>query len=137
MEINYFILLTILILHWVADFVFQTHDDAVNKSTSMPHLLSHTISYSVSWIFPMAAVYFITTPANIIDSLSMGYGFFLVTFIFHTFTDYYTSRLNSRLWKEERTHDFFVSVGFDQLLHYFQLLFTYELIKALYEFLGN
>lgn len=42
--------------------------------------------------------------------------------------DYFTSRLNSKLWAQGRTHDFFVAVGFDQVLHYIQLILTYVLI---------
>lgn len=29
----------------------------------------------------------------------------------------------------EKTHYFFVSIGFDQILHYVQLLLTYQLLK--------
>lgn len=62
------------------------------------------------------------------DVFSSAY-FWLITFIAHTITDYFTSRLNSKLWSEGKVHNFFVSVGFDQVLHYVQLFTTYYLLK--------
>ena len=78
-----------------------------------------------------------------------------ITFICHTITDYFTSRLNSKLWAKatywgsdemkrlypidcpenkhgKYVHNFFVSIGFDQVLHYIQLFLTYSLLKNLY-----
>ena len=52
-----------------------------------------------------------------------------ITFVCHTITDYFTSRLNSKLWAKGDVHNFFVSVGFDQVLHYVQLFLTYQLLK--------
>jgi hypothetical protein len=59
-------------------------------------------------------------------STALQFGF--ITFIFHTITDYFTSRLNSKLWKKGDVHNFFVSIGFDQVLHYVQLFLTYKLL---------
>ncbi len=75
--------------------------------------------------------------------------FMVITFIAHTVIDYFTSRLNSKLWARaeywrKRTetdspgypelqgrfvHRFFVSIGFDQLLHFIQLLLTYWILR--------
>ncbi len=52
--------------------------------------------------------------------------FCMITLITHTITDYFTSRLNSKLWAGGKVHYFFVSVGFDQVLHYGQLFLTYH-----------
>jgi len=51
--------------------------------------------------------------------------FCLITFITHTITDYFTSRLNSKLWEQGKVHNFFVALSFDQILHYVQLFLTY------------
>jgi hypothetical protein len=53
----------------------------------------------------------------------------IITFIAHTITDYFTSRLNAKLWAKGNVHNFFVSIGFDQYLHYLQLFITYSLLK--------
>ena len=56
--------------------------------------------------------------------------FVLITFICHTITDYFTSRLNSKLWQKGEVHYFFVAIGGDQILHYIQLFLTYQLLKS-------
>jgi len=48
-----------------------------------------------------------------------------ITFICHTATDYFTSRVNAKLWEKGQVHNFFVSIGFDQYLHYIQLFVTF------------
>jgi hypothetical protein len=108
------IVFTILVIHWFADFVLQTDKQAKGKSKNWKDLLSHTATYSLFWIIPAI--------------LMLGYNgaiFVIITLIAHTITDYFTSRLNSKLWAEGKVHYFFVSIGFDQLLHYTQLLLTY------------
>jgi hypothetical protein len=63
-------------------------------------------------------------------SFHFSFYFWLITFVCHTITDYFTSRLNSRLWAKGDVHNFFVSIGFDQVLHYVQLFTTYYLLKS-------
>lgn len=118
--INIYVIFGILIIHWLADFVIQTDWQAKNKSSNNKALLTHTFVYSLCWVL-FALILFGYNP-----SFSC---FIIITFIAHTITDYFTSRLNSKLWKEGKVHNFFVSVGFDQLLHYVQLFLTYQLLK--------
>lgn len=59
------------------------------------------------------------------DALFVFWG---ITFITHTFIDYFTSRLNAKLWEKKQVHNFFASVGFDQLLHFVQLILTYKFL---------
>lgn len=113
-------LFTILILHWIADFILQTDKQAKGKSHDNKQLLSHTITYSVV----MASSVLFLFDVNLWQFLGFG----IITFIAHTITDYYTSRLNSKLWAKGDTHNFFVSVGFDQVLHYVQLFLTYYIL---------
>lgn len=113
---NPYLVLSVLLMHWFADFVLQTDWQANNKSKAWIPLLSHTGIYSLFWI-PFCFFYF---GPNLISTLS----FVFITFIAHTATDYFTSRLNAKLWRENKVHYFFVSIGFDQLLHYAQLFLT-------------
>jgi len=143
------ILITILLIpfiHWIADFVCQTDYQAINKSKEWNSLLNHTIIYSLIW----AGVIILT---NAISVLVTDEGYFytkmcwfpVITFACHTATDYYTSRVNSSLIPKrilhpidkeyskqedmlDSFHGFFVSVGFDQFLHYSQLFITYYLL---------
>lgn len=117
MEIE--IILGILLVHWIADFVLQTDEQAKGKSKEWLPLLMHTITYSLVWI---GFIFAITL------DIKITLIFTTVTFITHTVTDYFTSRLNSILWAEGKVHKFFVSIGFDQWLHYLQLFLTYNIL---------
>lgn len=120
---------TIIFVHWVADFVFQTHWQAINKSKNNLALTMHVSTYAVSWLLPMSVLFYVG-PYDAIGCLFAGLFFAMLTFMFHWVTDYFTSRLNSKLWAKGDTHNFFVSVGFDQVLHYIQLFLTYYYIKT-------
>lgn len=119
-------ILGILFIHWVADFVLQTDKQAKGKSKEWYPLLEHTFSYGLVWTI-IGAIYTIIfnfTEQGIIDLIL----FVVITILLHTITDYFTSRLNSKLWSKGKVHNFFVSVGFDQVLHYVQLFLTYYLL---------
>lgn len=125
MNMDIKIILAILFIHWVADFVMQSDWQAQNKSKLWSALLTHTLIYSNVWIYVVTIMLCLTTSFSPSDCFINGLIFALITFAAHTITDYFTSRLNRKLWEEKKVHWFFVSVGFDQVLHYFQLILTY------------
>ena len=114
---------SIILIHWFADFVLQTDKQAKGKSKNWIDLLNHTFTYSTLWL-GIGMFYSVFT-----DMTWNWLWFGLITFVAHTITDYFTSRLNSKLWAKGDVHNFFVSVGFDQVLHYIQLFTTYYLLK--------
>jgi len=124
----------ILFIHWIADFILQTHWQASNKSKRWDALLMHTGSYSIASMILIMCFYFIPVlkefdPVNsIIVLFLLGFLYGLSAFIFHTITDYFTSRWTSKLYAKGDFHNFFVVIGFDQLLHYLQLFITYYFI---------
>lgn len=120
---NLYEIFSILVLHWISDFVLQTDEDAKGKSKSFKRLISHTASYSIFWVTPTILYAYILDTGWVLL-------FPLITFVCHTATDYYTSKVNSQLWEENKVHSFFVSIGFDQLLHYFQLFTTFYFLKT-------
>jgi len=115
---NLVTILTIIVIHWFADFVCQTDEDAKGKSKNWSNLLSHTSSYSFVWL--CISIFMVGFTGN--NYLLL---FAPITFIVHTITDYYTSRINSQLHADGKIHEFFVAIGFDQVLHYIQLFITY------------
>ena len=128
--LNFSEIFTIILVHWVADFVFQTHWQATNKSKNNRALTYHVGTYSLSWILPMGLLFYVG-PFSLIGGVFFGLAFSCITFICHWITDYFTSRLNSKLWAKGDVHNFFVSVGADQCLHYFQLFLTYYFLKKM------
>lgn len=122
-NLNLLEIFSIIIIHFIGDFVLQTDKQAKGKSKNWNDLLNHTAVYSLIWFIPIFIMiyYYHYNPLLWI--------FPFITFIAHTITDYLTSRLNSKLWTKGDVHNFFVSVGFDQVLHYVQLFTTYYLLK--------
>lgn len=118
---------SIIVIHWIADFVLQTNEQAQGKSKNWKDLLGHTLTYSFMWlcILPIYVLFIVGIENYVPWS---GLIFVAITFVCHTVTDYFTSRLNSRLWEKGDVHNFFVSIGFDQVLHYVQLFLAYELL---------
>lgn len=120
MEINIWMVLTILALHWIADFVLQNDWMAQNKWKDKEALLTHVLVYTL--VFFIFSVVMWLSHSNIVWLL-----FAVCVGVLHFFTDKYTSRITHRLWEEKKVHNFFVVVGFDQLLHFTQLLLLFKL----------
>jgi len=127
------VVLAILFIHWFADFVLQTDWEAKNKSKSNSALFQHVFKYSLVWV----ACIILVAVAGIVSGFSqedIGWSEFMwlfptITLVCHFATDYVTSRINSKLYAKGKIHEFFVSVGFDQFLHFAQLLLTYQLLS--------
>jgi hypothetical protein len=96
--------------HWVADFVCQSHWMASNKSKDNAALSAHVLIYSAIMLMFAAAIFW-GQPFWLILS------FVAINGLCHVATDYFTSRWSSRLWAQQRWHDFFVVIGLDQLIH--------------------
>ena len=140
---------SILLIHWFADFVLQTDKQAKGKSKNWSDLIAHTKMYSFVWLIVGSMYLYISyqtfSPPREL-CINVVY-FTLITFVTHTITDYFTSRLNSKLIpkteilasypeyfkykKDSSWYLFFVSIGFDQILHYIQLFLTYYLLKTI------
>lgn len=122
-----YIVLVVLSLHYIADFICQSHEEAVNKSSSIAHLVDHVYKYTMI-VFAGLQVFIILPLINfgatnyhpdvvgwwgvVLNLLVMFY-----IFITHLATDYITSRINAKLWKRGKMHEFFNCVGLDQLIH--------------------
>lgn len=117
-------LITVLYLlfsHWVADFLFQTTEMGTGKSKSLKILLKHTGIYALTMLLMSSFLLELTVS----DILIFG----LVTFVFHTVQDWATSRLTSTQFAKNRYNGWdgaFTIIGFDQFLHYLQILITYQ-----------
>lgn len=107
---------TYLLFHWYADFVCQTDKQAKNKSSNNWQLLAHTSIYGLIMTLVTYFLYLIG-----LFGVQYWYApliFGGIQFITHTIIDYITSRINKYLWNNNLIHEFFVSIEFDQFLHY-------------------
>ncbi len=117
-----YILLIVIFIHWIADFILQSDWQAKNKSTNNMALTSHVLNYTLVWVFALI-LYIIYYGFEIQFSYWLLL-FPVITFVCHWIQDYITSRINTRLYKANKIHEFFVCIGFDQFLHYIQLFLT-------------
>ena len=103
---------SLLAIHFVADFMLQTDKMALNKSKwnqtveGAKALMSHCAVYSACF-------------------LPFGWKFAIATFMAHLLTDGITSKLTTRLWLDGQRHWFFTVIGADQLIHAVTLAATY------------
>ena len=123
------IILLILFAHWWADFVFQTNEMATNKSTDIGWLTTHVASYTFMmflWTIGIIGVYCFINNSTLPETFFLLFAMLLI-FVAHWITDFFTSKITAKLWKEKKIHKFFVVIGFDQWLHAVQLLFIYKI----------
>lgn len=113
-----YVILTIFVVHFLADFVFQTSQMATGKSKSLKWLSIHVGVYSlVSFI----SLYIV---GNFIDSFYLGFAWWLGNVALHFITDFITSKITSKFWEAKNYRLFFVMIGFDQLIHNLCLIGT-------------
>lgn len=126
----------IIVIHFIADFICQDEKWALGKSKNWNDLLSHTFTYSAVWVIPILFLF----PGNwtTLDYVINSLLFATITFVAHTITDYFTSRVTSKLYEKGKFGSsfpnlgFFTMIGFDQVLHYGQLLLTFYFIESLH-----
>ena len=112
------LIIFVLLIHFLADFGLQTHQQATEKSNCPHALLSHTGVYSLVWLFASYTQ---------LGNWALAFAFAFITFIAHTLTDLATSNIGKPFWEKKDPHNGFVVVGFDQVLHYIQLFLTFQL----------
>lgn len=123
-------ILIILIAHFVADFMLQTHYMASQKSENVWILVQHIITYTLAFFIIFGSswylFYYFFEPITTADIwLKLTIGISLVNGILHYLIDFFTSKVTKYLWRKKAYHNFFVVIGFDQLLHTGLLIFSY------------
>ena len=123
--ISLYAIFLIIIIHWIADFVFQAEKWALGKSKALKPLLMHTFTYSSIW-YVAILIYS--------HDLNSSMWFMIITFVAHTITDYFTSKFVSKKFERKEfgspipNFGGFTYIGFDQVLHYVQLILTYKIL---------
>lgn len=107
------VFILILVGHWIGDFVFQSTDMAVNKSSSIKWLLLHVLAYTLILLLF----------ANFAFSWQVALGYTLINGVLHLVVDFFTSKLAAKF--KDRRRIFYPVIGFDQLLHIVCLYWSY------------
>ena len=134
MQLELVLVLQIVFAHWVSDFVLQSGWMATNKSKNWRALLAHVATYTASMtvlMFIMAILLSDTViKFNMINGIILAMtpsaymAWILLNGVLHLITDAITSRITYKLWGRSKMHEFFVVVGFDQMIHYTCLFVT-------------
>ncbi len=118
-------IIVLLFLHFIGDFILQTDKQAINKSKSSVWLTTHVSTY----ILVFAVFGLFGAPFIYGSHKDWMLYFLMINFILHWITDYFTSRINSKLYQANQRHWFFVGIGADQFIHACCLILTYQYLK--------
>lgn len=122
---NVWLVLTLLVSHWIGDFLLQNNWMAMNKSKMFKPLVVHTIVYS---LFMMLSLYVICNVFFNINNIDDIFLFGVSMFITHTLIDFVTSKITTYFYNKKQYRMFFDTIGLDQLLHYFTIFLTFKYI---------
>lgn len=84
--------LQILLIHFLADFGLQTHEQATLKGVDNKWLFYHVGVYSLIWLI---------ASWSILGEFENALIFSLITFFSHYLTDWLTSRIGKPFWGKE------------------------------------
>lgn len=117
------ILLVIFVVHFLADFVFQSSKMATGKSKSLKWLSIHVAVYASVSLLTFAVL------AIMYGDALIAFYWWIINVALHFVTDFFTSKVTSKFWEEKNMRFFFVMIGFDQLIHNICLVTTFFLLK--------
>lgn len=133
---SFIIIFTVLLGHWFGDFVLQKKSKGGRRNKSIwknivknfKELFPHTIIYSIILTIFIAILQFVGCFGNQqCDYINILF-FFLTTFVCHVIIDNVVININSEFLKKNQRYNFFVSIGFDQFIHYLSLFGTIQLL---------
>jgi hypothetical protein len=131
----------LIVIHYIADFMFQTEDMALGKHKSMMSLLQHTAMYTFIFYLSFALWCIYQNHIGHLKPEDMGWDsrillFFPITFVCHTVIDYVSSRITHKKFEKKEFYTgipnfgAFSIIGLDQVFHYASLFLTYYFLTA-------
>ena len=104
-------MLTLIWLHFFADFILQNDTVAKGKSSSVLVCLFHSTVYSLPFLW-------------------FGWQFLVLTLCSHFLVDAVSSRIAKWFFLKEQRHWFFVTIGADQAIHMSILYLTWVFLTG-------
>jgi len=124
--LTFYLFTCIILIHYIADFPFQTSEMALNKSKCNKALDNHVRVYSSVVCILSAIFIFYVLQVSFIWLLL----YLIYTYVTHFGTDYVTSRLCSKYFSKQDYHMGFVIVGADQCIHFLTTITFFALIAS-------
>ena len=121
MSIGLVPLIVLFLIHFVSDFVLQTREMAMKKSTQVEWLAYHVLIYSLPFL--LMHVFF--------QDILKTFAFVVINFAGHFITDYISSKIGTYYWNKDNMHKFFVTIGADQLFHMIALTGSFVWLMSL------
>jgi len=109
-------LVLLLLVHWLADFALQTQEQANNKYKDILALGMHALTYGAAMTLAIFCIYKTLAGCIVVGCIIFVFSHFLI--------DMFTSKVTHELYEQKRYHDFFVVIGFDQLLHMLTIIWV-------------
>lgn len=116
-------LLILFVVHFLADFVFQSSKMATGKSKSLKWLSIHVGVYALISLISLFVL------GSFYGNFLFGVYWWGINVILHFIVDFFTSKITSRFWEQKNMRLFFVMIGFDQLIHNVCLISTFFILK--------
>ena len=108
-DINILSIMALMLVHFIADFALQSDWMAINKNSNWKAMGAHIAIYTTCLMV-------------------FGFAYALLNGFVHLFVDINTSRATKILWQQNKRHWFFVVIGLDQMIHYWCLILTWNLV---------
>jgi uncharacterized membrane protein YbhN (UPF0104 family) len=129
----------LILVHYIGDFMFQTENQALGKSTNFKQLISHTLTYTLVFYIAFALWcayqnHFGHITPEVLGWTAKVFLFFPITFVCHTIIDFFTSKIASKKFKNKEYYTglpnfgAFSIIGLDQVIHYATLFATYYFV---------
>jgi membrane-bound metal-dependent hydrolase YbcI (DUF457 family) len=112
--------LSLLVAHFIGDYVLQSDKMALGKSKGFKPLVFHIFVYSIALFF---------FAIGLAASWKAALSYVIFNGLCHMVIDFVTSRAASYEWANENRHNFFVILGLDQLAHQLCLIFTIPMLS--------
>jgi len=117
------VIISLLFIHWIADFVLQLPSWADTKWYNLNSLKKHCATYGAILFGGLVCINSLDMTFSI---LCLCFIFAFTNTIFHYLFDYYSSKWLHALFVEKRIHDFFVVMDLDQMSHICLLILSYN-----------